>query len=282
MMKKMIAFIALAVMLCSTAMAAPEGEITLVSREDGSGTRGAFIELLGIEVKAEDGSRKDMTSKEAIIANKTDVVLTNIANDELGIGYVSMGSLNDTVKALAIDGVQAKAENVQNGSYPISRPFMIAYHEGMSDVARDFVDFILSAQGQEVVAASYIAVYDAAPAYAGTSPQGKITVAGSSSVTPIMEKLREAYLVLNPAAAIEIQMSDSTAGMNAVIDGTADIGMASRALKDSEKESVSSLAIAMDGIAVIVHVQNPLESITQELVRAIFVGDITDWSDVKE
>lgn len=280
-MKKILAGFIAAMMLSAAALAAPSGEITLISREDGSGTRGAFIELFGVEVKGEDGSKKDMTSKEAIIANKTDVVLVNVAGDESAIGYVSMGSLNGTVKALAIDGVAATTENVKNKTYPIARPFNIAYKGELSAVAQDFVNFILSKEGQEVVAASYIAVDDAAAPYAGESPEGKITVAGSSSVTPIMEKLREAYLAVNPKAAVEIQLSDSTAGMNAAIEGTADIGMASRALKDSESEKLESLAIALDGIAVVVNPANELEDLEKDTVRAIFTGEITDWSEAK-
>lgn len=280
-MKKLIAGLMAALMLSVSAMAAPAGEITLVSREDGSGTRGAFIELFGVEVKNADGTKKDMTSKEAIIANKTDVVLVNIAGDEAAIGYVSMGSLNETVKALAIDGVAATAENVKNSTYPIARPFNIAYKGELNAVAQDFVNFILSKEGQEVVAKSYIAVDAAAAPFAGANPEGKVTIAGSSSVTPIMEKLKEAYVAINPKAAIEIQLSDSTAGMTAAMDGTADIGMASRKLKDSESEQLTSLAIALDGIAVIVNPANGLEGVQKDTVRAIFTGEITDWSEVK-
>lgn len=280
-MKKLIAGLMAALMLSVSAMAAPAGEITLVSREDGSGTRGAFIELFGVEVKNADGTKKDMTSKEAIIANKTDVVLVNIAGDEAAIGYVSMGSLNETVKALAIDGVAATAENVKNSTYPIARPFNIAYKGELNAVAQDFVNFILSKEGQEVVAKSYIAVDAAAAPFAGANPEGKVTIAGSSSVTPIMEKLKEAYVAINPKAAIEIQLSDSTAGMTAAMDGTADIGMASRKLKGSESEQLTSLAIALDGIAVIVNPANGLEGVQKDTVRAIFTGEITDWSEVK-
>lgn len=280
-MKKLIILLLSAMLLTASGMATPAGEISLVSREDGSGTRGAFVELLGVEVKGDDGSKKDMTSKEAIIANKTDVVLLNISTDQAAIGYVSMGSLNAGVKALNIDGAEASVENVKNGSYPISRPFMIAFKGELSPVAQDFVNYILSKEGQEVVADSYIAVDDAAAEYVGERPEGKVTVAGSSSVTPVMEKLREAYLLVNPQAAIEIQMSDSTAGMNAAIEGTADIGMASRALKDSESELLIALPIALDGIAVIVHPQNPLTDIRKETVRMIYTGEIVDWSDIK-
>ncbi|MCL2495846.1 MAG: substrate-binding domain-containing protein [Clostridiales bacterium] len=256
-------------------------EITVVSREDGSGTRGAFIELFGVEVKDADGNKKDMTTKEAVIANKTGVMMTNIANDPYAIGYISLGSLDNTVKALDIDGVKASTDNVKNGSYKISRPFMIATKGQPAGLAKDFVDFILSKEGQEIVAAGgYIAIDDNAPAYAGNKPSGKITVGGSSSVTPIMEKLQEAYLALNPAAVIEIQLSDSTNGMNGAMDGTFDIGMASRELKDSEKEQLADLAIALDGIAVIVNLENPLAGVAGEQVRGIFTGEIDKWNGI--
>lgn len=259
----------------------PSNEITVVSREDGSGTRGAFIELFGVEVKAEDGSKKDMTTEEAIIANKTDVMLTNIASDPNAIGYVSLGSLNDSVKALTIDKVSATTENVKNESYPISRPFIIATKSEMSDLAADFIDFILSKQGQAVVAAGYIPINDNAADYSGLQPIGKISIAGSSSVTPIMEKLKEAYIVLNPNAAIEIQMTDSSAGMTAAIDGTCDIGMASRALKESEAKELTGISIALDGIAVIVNQENSIEGLSSEQVRSIFTGETITWNEVK-
>lgn len=257
------------------------GNIAIVSREDGSGTRGAFIELFGIEVKGDDGSKKDMTSKEAIIANKTDVMLTNIANDPNAVGYVSLGSLNDSVKALSIDGADATAENVKNSSYPIARPFIIATKGEADGLTKDFIDFILSKEGQAVVSDSYIAIDDAANSYEGSMPEGKITIAGSSSVTPIMEKLKEAYLVINPGATIEIQMSDSTAGMMAAMDGTCNIGMASRELKETESAELTGTSIALDGIAVIVNKQNSIEELSSEQVRKIFTGETTSWSDVK-
>jgi len=256
--------------------------ISVVSREDGSGTRGAFIELFGVEVKGDDGSKKDMTTKEAIIANQTSVVMTNVAGDKYAIGYISLGSLGDTVKAVQIQGVEATADYVKNGTYPIARPFNIATKGEPTGLAKDFADFILSAEGQDVVAKSYIAVADNAPAYAGDKPSGKIVVAGSSSVTPIMEKLKEAYLAVNPDATIEIQESDSSAGMTAAIDGTCDIGMASRELKDSELEQLTPTQIAIDGIAVIVHNDNPLANLTKEQVRSIYTGETQKWSEVSK
>lgn len=254
--------------------------ITVVSREDGSGTRGAFTELFGIEEEDENGNTADLTTEEAIIANKTDVMLTNVAGDEYSIGYVSIGSLNDKVKAVSIDGAEATAENVQNGSYKVSRPFNIVTKDGLSEVAQDFIDFILSKEGQEVCAGDYIPIDAEAAAYAGTKPAGKVTVAGSSSVSPLMEELKEAYLAVNPSAEIEIQTNDSTSGINGAIEGTCDIGMASRDLKDSEASQVTATSIAIDGIAVIVNSENPTESLTSQNVKDIFTGTITTWDEI--
>lgn len=254
-------------------------EITVISREDGSGTRGAFIELFGIEVK-EDGVKKDMTTKEAVIAGKTDVMLTNIANDPYSIGYVSIGSLNNNVKALSVDSVTASSENVKNGTYKISRPFNIATKADISETAQDFISFILSSEGQQVVSKDYVSVIDNAAPYSGSKPNGKVTVAGSSSVTPVMEKLKEAYAAINPNATIEIQMSDSSAGMNGAIEGTCDIGMASRELSDKEKAELTPYAIALDGIAVIVNNQNSLSDITKDQVKSIYTGESTIWNQI--
>ncbi len=251
--------------------------ITVVSREDGSGTRGAFIELFKILV---DG--KDTTTVEAVISNSTDVMMTNISGDEYAIGYISLGSLNDTVRALDIDGVEATAANVKGGSYTVSRPFNIAVKEGISDLAQDFVDYIMSKEGQSVIAdGGYVAIDDAAAAYAGSKPAGKIVVGGSSSVTPIMEKLKEAYIAVNTGADIEIQMTDSSAGMMSAIEGTCDIGMASRELKDTEKAELTEITIAIDGIAVIVNNNHPMTNLTKDQVKSIFTGEALLWSDVQ-
>lgn len=259
-----------------------ENDITVVSREDGSGTRGAFIELFGIEEKASDGTKTDKTTKEAVIANKTDVMLTNVAGDEYAIGYVSLGSLSDKVKALKIDGAEATTENVKNGSYKVSRPFNIATKGEVSEVAQDFINYILSADGQKIVSDSYISVNDSAEPFSGTNPSGKIVIAGSSSVSPVMEKLKEAYLAVNPNAKIEIQTNDSTAGITATIDGTCDIGMASRELKDSEVSAgLTSTAIALDGIAVIVNTANPVNELSSEQIKSVFTGETASWSEVK-
>lgn len=256
------------------------GKISVVSREDGSGTRGAFIELMGIQEKGADGKTTDKTTKEAIIANNTDVMLTNIAGNAYAVGYTSLGSLNDTVRALKIDGVEATAENVKSGTYKAVRPFNIAA-SSPTPLAQDFIDYILSAEGQQIIADSYISVKDNAPAYAGKEMNGKIVIAGSSSITPIMEKLKEGYIVHNPQVNIEIQMSDSTSGMTAAANGTCDIGMASRELKDSEKQKLQPIQIALDGIAVITNRENPMENITSENVRAIFTGEKTVWSEIQ-
>ena len=255
-----------------------EKAIEVVTREDGSGTRTAFIELFGIEQRNADGTRQDLTTKEAVIARQTDVMMTNIAGNQYSVGYISLGSLNETVKAVQIEGVAPTAENVKNGTYPISRPFNIAVKDKPSELAQDFIDFIMSAEGQAVVAQSYIAAKENAPAYSGKKPSGKIVIAGSSSVTPVMEKLKEAYIALNPNASVEIQMSDSSAGITAVTEGSCDIGMASRDLKDSEAAQLTSIQIALDGIALIVNKDNPASSLTIEQVKAIFTGEAKTWS----
>lgn len=255
--------------------------ITVVSREAGSGTRGAFIELFGIEETDADGNTADLTTQEAIIANKTDVMLTNVSSDTYAIGYVSLGSLSNNVKAVQIDGTDATAENIQNGTYKAARPFNIATKSEVSEVTQDFIDFILSSEGQEVVTDGYIPVDNAAPAYNGTMPSGKIVAAGSSSVSPIMEKLKEAYLAVNTNASIEIQTTDSTSGMNSTIEGTCDIGMASRDLKDSELNELTPIEIAIDGIAIVVNKANPVENLTSDSVRAIFTGEFETWSEAE-
>ena len=257
-------------------------DIAVISREDGSGTRGAFIELFGILQKNEDGTQKDLTTKEAVIAKQTDVMMTNIAGDLYAIGYISLGSLNDTVKALQIEGIKASAENVKNSTYPIARPFNIATKGEPTGAAKDFMDYILSADGQSIVAGSYIAVDENAPAYEAANISDKIVVAGSSSVTPIMEKLKEAYQTLNPNAIIEIQQSDSSAGLTAAVDGTCDIAMASRELKESEMAELTPVQIALDGIAIIVNQGNIVENLTKEQVKAIFTGETTAWSETNQ
>lgn len=278
-----IASLVMALMMgVSAAAAEVSGEITVVSREEGSGTRGAFIELTGVEEKNADGVKVDNTTVEAVVTNSTNVMMTTVAGDESAIGYISLGSLNDTVKALRIDGVDATVENIKNGTYTLARPFNIATKEGLSEVAQDFVNYILSAEGQQVIADNKYIPLDDAPAYEGKQVSGKIVVAGSSSVTPVMQKLAEAYQAVNPNAEIEVQQSDSTTGMQSAIDGICDIGMASRDLKDSEKEAgLNGQTIAMDGIAVIVNQNNDLTTLTLAQVKSIFTGEATEWENVK-
>ena len=257
-------------------------EIKVISREEGSGTRGAFIELFGIEEKDADGNKVDMTTVEADTTSSTSVMMTAVAGNAYAIGYISLGSLNDTVKAIKIDGVEASVENVKAGTYQVARPFNIAVKEGLSEVAQDFIDFIMSAEGQKVIEeAGYVTVADDAAAYSGSKPEGKIVVAGSSSVTPVMEKLKEAYLAINTNAEIEVQQSDSSNGMAWAIDGTCDIGMASRELKDSELEKgLIPTVIAMDGIAVIVNHESAVAELTSEQVKSIFTGESVTWNEI--
>lgn len=258
-------------------------DITIVSREDGSGTRGAFVELLGIEQKI-DGEKVDMTTEEAQITNSTSVMMTTVAGDEYAIGYISLGSLDDSVKALSIDGVEATAEHVKDGSYVVSRPFNIAVKEDLDNaVAEDFINFILSAEGQEIVADNGYITIDGAEAFEGTNPEGKAVVGGSSSVSPVMEKLIEAYVEVNPNAEIELQTSDSTTGMTATIEGSYDIGMASRELKEEEVDGgLVGTVIATDGIAVIVNNNSKVAGLTSEQVMEIYTGAVSAWDEVVE
>ena len=257
-------------------------DITIVSREDGSGTRGAFIELFGIEEK-KDGEKVDMTTDDAQITNSTSVMLTTVAGDDYAIGYVSLGSLNDSVKALKIDGAEATADNIENGSYKVSRPFNIAVKKDLdNEVAKDFMAYIMSTEGQEIVSnEKYIPVSDV-EAYAGSKPSGKCVVGGSSSVSPLMEKLIEAYKKVNPNADIELQTSDSTTGMTSTIEGSYDIGMASRELKDDEASELEATVIATDGIAVIVNKANTADELSADQVKSIYVGDVTTWDEVSK
>lgn len=256
--------------------------ITVVSREDGSGTRGAFIELFGIEEKDASGKKVDNTTDDATITNSTEVMMTTVAGDEAAIGYTSLGALNSSIKALKVDGAEATAANVKSGTYKISRPFNIATKGTVSEVTQDFINYILSEDGQKIVESNGYISQGNSGAFTSNGASGKIVVAGSSSVTPVMEKLLEAYQKVNTGAKIELQESDSTTGMTAAIDGTWDIGMASRELKDSEKSAgLTNQVIALDGIAVIVNNKNSASNITSEQVKAIFTGETTDWSNVK-
>lgn len=283
---KLLRFVALSLMICGAVSCSADRKfksnstISVISREDGSGTRGAFIELFGIEKKGADGKKIDFTTDEAVITNSTAVMIAGVAGSQYAVGYVSLGSLNESVKAVKIDGELPSVENINNGSYKISRSFNVAVKENISPVAQDFLDFILSDGGQKIVAGNkYIQVQS--KAYKSSQPVGKVVVSGSSSVSPLMEKLIEAYGSVNPNAKIELQTSDSSTGVSNAIAGTCDIGMASRDLKDSEKaKGVKEITIAIDGIAVIVNKANPLENLTKENVEAIFTGKITKWNEV--
>ena len=265
-----------------TAMAAASGDITVVSREDGSGTRGAFIELMGVEEKDADGNKVDNTTESAKITNSTAVMLSTVAEDLHAIGYISLGSLNDTVTAVKIDGAEASAEAIEDGSYKVVRPFNIVTTAEVSDAAADFISYIMSTEGQAVVADNgYIPVKDT-EAYAATDAEGKVVVAGSSSVTPVMEKLAESYQAVTDKVTIEVQQSDSTTGIQSAIDGLCDIGMASRELKDSELEAgLTPTVIAQDGIAIIVNNDSGITELTSEQVKDIYTGNITTWEELQ-
>ncbi len=258
--------------------------ITVLSREDGSGTRGAFIELFGIQEENESGEKVDMTTADAGITNSTSVMMSSVANDVNAIGYISLGSLNDTVKAVKIDGAEASVENVENGTYGIVRPFNIVVKEGeIKPVAQDFINYVMSADGQAVVEDNgYIAVSDQ-PAFTSDNSEGKIVIGGSSSVSPVMEKLAEAYEQVNPKADVELQTTDSTTGVSSTVEGSYDIGMASREIKEEETaQGVVGMKIAQDGIAVVVNQENAQEELSSDQVKGIFTGEITTWDEVRK
>ena len=262
--------------------AASSKNITVVSREDGSGTRGAFIELVGVEQKDSSGKKIDMTSEDAVVVNSTATVITTVAGDESSIGYISLGALNSTVKAVKVGGVEATADNVKNGSYKLSRPFNIATKGTPNELSQDFINYIMSADGQKIVEDNGYISESNTGTFTSAGSTGKIVVAGSSSVTPVMEKLIEGYKKINSGATIELQESDSTTGMTAVKDGTCDIGMASRELKDSEKSAgLTSQAIALDGIAVVVNAKNSISDMTIDQIKSVYTGETTEWSKVK-
>ena len=259
---------------------AADYEFTVVSREDGSGTRGAFIELVGLEEEV-DGEKEDMTTQAAVVQNSTNGVMQTVAGDEAAIGYISLGSLNDTVKAVKVEGVEATEENIASGQYKIARPFNLAYKEAeLSDLAKDFLKFVISEDAQALtLEEGYVPLKDTEK-YEASGAKGSLTVAGSTSVTPLMEKMVEKYKELNPDANIEIQSTGSSAGIEAVIDGAADIAMASRELKDEEKDKLAVEVIATDGIAVIVNKDSKLEDLTIDQLKQIFKGEITNTSEL--
>lgn len=258
-----------------------EGSIDVISREDGSGTRGAFIELFGVEQKDASGEKVDYTTDDAEITNSTEVMITSVAGDKQAIGYISLGSLNDSVKALKIDGAAATVDDIKDGTYKIARPFNIVTTGEVSDVAQDFINFIFSEEGQKVVEDNGYISQGNQGAYTASGKSGKVTVAGSSSVTPVMEKLAEAYKAQNSEVTVEVQQSDSTTGVTSALEGVCDIGMASRDLKEEETaKGAQGQVIAMDGIAVVVNNENPIDDLRSEQVKDIYVGDTTDWSDL--
>lgn len=267
----------------SVQKAAGNDTISVLTREEGSGTRGAFIELLGIEQKDADGNKTDKTIATAETTNSTSVMITTVEGNKSAIGYISLGSLDKSkVKDLKVDGVEATAENVKNGTYKVARPFNIATKGDVSGVASDFIKFILSEQGQQIVEKNGYISEGNTGAYEAANLSGTVKVGGSSSVTPVMEKLKEAYVKLNPNVTIDVQQNDSSSGMKGAIDGIYDIGMASREVKDSEKESgLNPTKIAMDGIAVIVNKANTLDDIKSEQVTEIYTGGLTKWSEIQ-
>ena len=279
-----LAAIFTSVALAATMLASCGGssdKITVISREDGSGTRGAFIELTGIEEKDSNGNKTDNTKKDALICKSTDVVLTQVSGDKNAIGYISFGSLNDTVKALKVEGVEPSTATIESGDYKIVRPFNIAVKDGLSDAAQDFENYILSSEGQDIIEkAGYIKIDKSAAAYSSNNASGKVVVSGSSSVTPVMEKLAEAYQKANTNVTVDVQQSDSSTGIKDAINGTSDIGMASRDISDDElSQGIKSVTIAQDAIAVIVNKDNAVEDITMDEIKAIYTGSKTTWSD---
>ena len=279
-----LAAIFTSVALAATMLASCGGssdKITVISREDGSGTRGAFIELTGIEEKDSNGNKTDNTKKDALICKSTDVVLTQVSGDKNAIGYISFGSLNDTVKALKVEGVEPSTATIESGDYKIVRPFNIAVKDGLSDAAQDFENYILSSEGQDIIEkAGYIKIDKSAAAYASNNASGKVVFSGSSSVTPVMEKLAESYQKANTNVTVDVQQSDSSTGIKDAINGTSDIGMASRDISDDElSQGIKSVTIAQDAIAVIVNKDNAVEDITMDEIKAIYTGSKTTWSD---
>lgn len=256
-----------------------ENPIAVISREDGSGTRSAFVELMGIMVDDVDN-----TTVQAEISQSTSVVMTTVAGNPNAIGYVSMGSLSDQVKAIKVDGAEATTDNVKAGNYPVSRPFVVATNDKVSALAEDFIEYIMSAEGQNIISAEgYITIADDAQPYVEKEGiEGKLVLAGSTSVAPVMEVIAENYKALYANVEIEIQQTGSGAGITSTQENACDIGMSSRALKEEELATgLTETTIAMDGIAVVVNPENTVEDLTSEQIRQIFTGEITDWNAVQ-
>ncbi|OLR57037.1 phosphate ABC transporter substrate-binding protein [Hornefia porci] len=258
------------------------GKISVISREEGSGTRGAFIELFGIETKDKDGNKTDNTIKDAEITNSTAVMIQTVQGNKSAIGYISLGSLASSVKALKVDGNEASVENVKKGTYKVSRPFNIVIGKKTNAASKDFINYIMSKEGQKIVEKEGYVPEDTSKSYTKSDASGKISVAGSSSVTPLMEKLAEAYQKVNSDVKVEVQESDSTTGITSATEGVCNIGMASRDLEKEETDKgVKSKEIARDGIAVIVNKDNSVSEITSEQVQKIYTGEITKWDELK-
>lgn len=285
--KKKILGLALSVVLAIGSLTACGGAgssntISVVTREEGSGTRGAFVELTGVEEKDASGKKVDNTTVDAISVNSTAIAMTTVAGNDKAIGYISLGSLNDTVKAVQIDGVEPTADNIKNGRYALSRPFYVVTKGNLSEPAQDFMNFILSADGQVIVSEEGYIEVDNAGIFTNSGVSGKVIVAGSSSITPVMQRLQETYQKINPNVKIEVQESDSTTGVNSTADGTCDIGMASRDLKEEEVSwGLTATAIAIDGIIVVVHKDNEVMNLETSQVKEIFTGTVTSWSEVR-
>lgn len=269
---------------CESSEGAQEaaGDITVITREDGSGTRGAFIELIGVEETDADGNKTDKTTADAVTLRSTDAVLTQVKGNAAAIGYISLSSMNGDVKALSIEGVEPTVDNIKQDKYAIARPFNIAAKGTLSDAAQDFVNYIMSKDGQTVIEEQgCVSVNSEAAAFESNGAEGTVKIDGSSSVTPVMTKLKEAYEKVNDKVDIQIQQTDSTSGMKTVSEGACDIGMASRELKDTEAKELIGTTIAKDGIAIIVNKNNELKDITVDTVKKIYTGEITAWEDVK-
>lgn len=282
-MRRLISFSLIVVVISIFLVGCTSKTINVVSREDGSGTKAAFIEIVGILEKNPEGVGIDRTYDEAVVQNGTNAVMTTVAGDISSIGYISLGSLNDTVKALTIEGKEVSHKNVQDGSYRIIRPFNLAFRKDLSSLGNDFLNFILSADGQSIVVnENYVQVDTDLLDYKGGNQVGSLVIAGSTSISPVMEKLAEAYEKLNPDVSIEIQSTGSSAGVQSAIEGNVDIGMASRELKDSEKEKLSYHVIAIDAIAIIVNKDNTLVDMNLEDVKSIYIGETTTWDQIEE
>lgn len=253
--------------------------ISVITREEGSGTRGAFVELLGIV----DGDGNDNIVKTAEATNSTSVMMTTVAGNKNAIGYVSLGSLSSDVKAIKVDGAEPTVSNIEAGTYKVARPFNLVYNDDkLSDVAADFVKFIMSSEGQAVVTKKgYISV-KTSDSYKSSGLTGTVVLDGSTSVGPLMDAIADEYKKLNPDVKVQIQQTGSSAGINSAIEGVCDIGMSSRELKSSESAKIKAHKMATDGIAVIVNNSNTVDGLASEQIKSIFLGETTSWNGLAE